>query len=186
MNETPRDHSPGCRSHINGYLVEHYDEIHAIAVRQMAKENADNSMQATALANEVACKMLDPAGNVQFKDSKHFLATARVMMQHILVDRARRRNSIKHGGQLNRQELQEDQAGSDPYQMELLILQEELQLLAEKDPLAGQIIQKRCEGYTIEEVAATLKISRSHAYHLWNFVRAWLMQKFQTDVSQKD
>jgi RNA polymerase sigma-70 factor, ECF subfamily len=127
-----------------------------------------------------------PAGNVHINDSRHFLSTANVMMQHILVDRARRRNTIKQGGQLNRHELHDDQAGSDPRQVELLILQEEIQLLAGIDPLTAQIIQKRCEGYTIEEVAVMMKLSRTQAYDLWNFGRAWLLQKFHQSTSQTD
>lgn len=178
MNALPRDGSSGHQSAIKRCLVENYDEIHAIAAQQMARENAGNSLQATALLNEAVCKMLDPAANIHFNDSKHFLATAKVMMQHILVDRARRRNSIKQGGQLNRHELHEDQAGNDSYQVDILILQEEIQLLAGIDPLAAQIIQKRCEGFSIEEVAEHLKLSRSQAYDLWNFGRAWLLQKF--------
>jgi len=186
MNALPRDGSSGPHSRIKGYLVEHYDEIHAIAAQQMAKENIGNSMQATALLNEVVCKMLDPDHQVQINDSSHFLAAANVMMKNILIDRARRRNAAIRGGQITREELHEDQAGSDPHHVDLLILQEEIQLLAEIDPLAAHIIQKRCEGYTIEEVAAMLKLSRSQAYDQWNFGRAWLLQKFHQGYSQND
>jgi len=186
MNALPRDGSSGPHSSIKCYLIEHYDELYGIAARQMIGEHPGNSMQATALLNEAVCKLLDPNGQVQFNDSHHFLAAANVMMQHILVDRARHRNALKQGGQLQRQELQPDQPDADQQHVELLILREELQLLAVQDPLAAQIIQKRCEGYSIDEVAGQLDISRSQAYDLWNVGRAWLLQRFNQNTSSND
>lgn len=186
MNAHPRDGSSGPPEGIKRYLIENYDEIHAIAAKQMAKENAGNSMQATALLNEAVCKMLDPDQKVQINDSRHFLAAANVMMKNILIDRARRRNAAVRGGQITREELHEDQVGSDPHHVEMLIIQEEIQLLAAQDPLAALIIQKRCEGYSIDEVAVMLKLSRTQAYSQWNFGRAWLLQKFHQSSSQTD
>jgi len=184
METPPRDHSSERLSSIKCLFIEHYDELYGIAAAQMAKEHAGNSLQPTALVNEMVCKMLEPHRNVQLNDKHHFLATANLMMKHILVDRARRRSCQIQGGHLQRQELHNDQAGTDPQNVELLILQEEIQLLAREDPQAAKIIQKRCEGYSIDEIADQLKISRTNAYDLWNFGRAWLMQMFHLNSSK--
>ena len=186
MEALPQDNSSERLSHIKCLFIEHYDELYGIAAAQIAKENPDDSMQATALVNEMVCKMLEPHRNVHLNDKNHFLATAQVMMKHIIIDRARRRGSQKQGGHLQQQELHDNQAGIDPQHVELLILQEELQLLAKADPLAAQVIQKRCEGFSIDEIVDQLKISRSNAYDLWNFGRAWLMQMFDQGDSKND
>lgn len=186
MNALSRDDSSGHRSTIKRYLVEHYDQLHNMAARQMAKENPDNSMQATALLHEVVCKMLDRKGSLEMNDSKHFLATANLMMKHILVDHARRRNTLAHGGDLRRKEMNNDYEESDHQLVKLLILQEEIQLLARQDPQAAHIIEKRYQGYSIDEVADQLKMSRSQAYDKWNCGRAWLLHKFNHVSSQTD
>lgn len=183
MEAHPPPDQPGHpHSNIKRYLIEHYDELHGIAAQQMAKENPGHSMQPTALMNEAVCQMLDPARQVAIKDASHFLATANVMMKHILIDRARRYQAIKAGGQMQRQELNDEQMGKADHLVELLILREELQLLAQHDPQAAAVIQKRCEGYSTEEAAEQLGISRSVAYDLWNFGRAWLLQKFTSGL----
>ncbi len=186
MEALPRDNSSERLSHIKCLFIEHYDELYGIAAAQMAKENPGDSMQATALVNEMVCKMLEPHRDIQPNDKNHFLATANLMMKHILIDRGRRRNSRRQGGHLHQQELLNDQAETDMQHVELLILQEEIQQLAKVDPQAAQVIQKRCEGFSIDEIADQLKISRTQAYDLWNFGRAWLIQMFHSGEDKKD
>ena len=186
MEVLPRDDSSERLSNIKCLFIKHYDELHGIAAAQMAKENPGDSMQATALVNEMVCKMLEPHCDVQPNDKNHFLATANLMMKHIIIDRARRRSSQKYGGHLQKQQLLDDQAETDMQHVQLLILQEEIQLLAQEDPLAAQIIQKRCEGFSIDEIADQLKISRTSAYEQWNFGRAWLMEVFHLSCSNND
>jgi len=176
--------SVGEASRIKGLLLKHYDELHSIAAKQMAGENAGHSMQTTALVNEVVCKLLDGDKKVAFNDGKHFLATANVMMQHILIDRARRKGAQKAGGQMTRQVLHDNQVRGDDDFVNMLILQEELQLLAKHDPEAAAVISKRCQGYSMEEVAGQLGISRTAAYQLWTVGQAWLMQMFHERSSQ--
>lgn len=185
MEAHPRDNPSERISSIKCLFVEHLDTLRGIAAAQVAKENPGDSMQASALVNEVVCKMIEPHCDVQPNDTNHFLATATLMMQHILIDRGRRRSSQKQGGHLQQKELHDNQAGIDPQHVELLILQEEIQLLAKEDPLAAQVIQKRCEDFSIDEIADQLKISRTHTYDLWNFGRAWLMQMFHRGDSKQ-
>ena len=180
----PREPAPLTPSSIKRFLLEHYDELHGMAQRHMAAEAAGNSLQATALMNEAVCQMLDPARKLAINDDRHFLATAQLMMKHILIDRARRHQAQKAGGQMQRKDLHENQADRQPQQVEVLILQEELNLLAQHDPMASKVIQKRCEGYSTEEAAEILGISRTAAYELWNIGRAWLLQKFKDGSTQ--
>lgn len=145
----------------------------------MAHEQPDHSLQATALINELVVRILDSDTPLQLNNSDHFLAIATLMMQRILIDRARKNNTQRAGGKHQHQELQPGIQGAHDCQQELLILQEELQRLAEADPISAEVVKKRCQGYSIDEAASQLDIPRSTAYGLWNFGRAWLLNRLK-------
>lgn len=168
---------------IRRYLVENFDELHEIAVKKAARESPDNSLQASALVNEVVIKLLKSKDPVQVNDNDHFIAIATKMMAHVLIDKARHDNAACAGGQMNRQHLDSHVAGQPATAFELLIIQEEMELLTKDYPLAAEVVRLRCQGHSIEEAATTLDISRSAAYQEWNFGRAWLLRRFTNHPS---
>ncbi len=174
------DHS--AFNEIRRYVVENYDELHQAAAKQAARENPDNSLQASALVNEVVVKLLKTDEPIRVQDSDHFLAVTTQMMKHILVDKARHGLAIKAGGQMNRQLLDSHLAGQKETAVELLIIQEELDLLTKADPVAAEVVRKRCQGYSVDEAATLLNLSRTTAYSLWNFGRAWLLRRFTNSL----
>jgi DNA-directed RNA polymerase specialized sigma24 family protein len=131
------------------------------------------------LVNEVVGRILDPAQRFAFNDTDHFLATAGLLMKRLLIDRARHKQTQRAGGQRQRQELSADQAGPAFPALDALILKEHLQRLDKEDPLALRIVQMRCQGHAIDEIAKALAMSRSSAYALWSFARAWLVKEMR-------
>jgi RNA polymerase sigma factor (TIGR02999 family) len=103
-------------------------------------------------------------------------------MRHILVDNARRKRRIKHGGGLRRVEL-DDQLPAPPAEPDdLLALDEALEKLGAEDPEAASVVKLRYfAGLSVEEAAETLGISRATAYRHWTFARAWLLEELSGD-----
>ncbi len=177
MSQEPNDFAePKHASLLKGLLITHFDELHAYAVRQIAREAPGQSLDATALINEVVIRMLEPDKLVAVNDSGHFISIAKVMMKHILTDRARHKQTERAGGQFHRLSLEPDLVDGKQDAGGYLIFREELRILAAHDPAAAKIVELRCNGYSITQAARQLNISRSVAYDLWNFGRAWLMK----------
>lgn len=181
MSEPSPD--PASVHELKRYVLEQYDQLHAAACRQMAHEQPDHSLQATALINEFVIKLLKSQTPLVLNNGDHFLAVATRMMQQILIDRARHKHTDKAGGDVARQEFQPHLKSSNDFVAELLIIKEELERLEKEDPLAAEVVRMRCQGYSIEEAAAQLKLPRTTAYGLWNFGRAWLMQRLNCPSS---
>jgi RNA polymerase sigma factor (TIGR02999 family) len=163
-------------SQLKRFVIEHYDELHRCAVRQIALEKSGQSLDATALLNEAVVKLLEPEQVVAVNDAKHFVAKANLVMKHILIDRARHKDTERAGGQFQRRSFDPDLRDAKQESEGLLIFQEELRILAKEDPAAAKLVELRCSGYSISDAAKQLNLSRSSAYDLWNFGRAWLMK----------
>jgi len=175
---SPEPPSPNPSDHhqIKRWVLELYDQLHEAAARQIAGENPGLSLDVSGLINEAVCCLLQSEKQQPFKDADHFLGTAVTIMKHVLIDRARHKGSIKAGGQFTRQPLADYQAGKEQFILDVLIVKEELARLASVDKLAADVVELRCQGYTIEEIAEKQKLSRSTASDLWNFGRAWLLK----------
>lgn len=166
---------------VKALVIDHYDQLHAIAARHMGRENSNHSLEVTGLLHEAVCKLLHPEKCRTFKDTNHFLATANIMMKHILIDR-RVTSSRWSGGHLQKQELHPDAPGPENDIVEMLIIREELERLARQDPQASQVVMKRCQGYSIDEIAKELSISKTAVYDHWNFGRAWILRLVQSSA----
>jgi RNA polymerase sigma factor (TIGR02999 family) len=178
----PSDDSSS-HNEIRRYLVENFDELHDIAARKAARESPDNSLQASALINEVVVKLLKSNDPVQVNDNDHFIAIATRMMNHILIDKARQGGAVCAGGLMNRLTLDSHVAGQPATAFELLIIQEEMDLLTKDYPLSSEVVRLRCQGHSIEDASKLLGISRTAAYQEWNFGRAWLLRRFTNHPS---
>jgi RNA polymerase sigma factor (TIGR02999 family) len=152
-----------------------YAELRRIAAAQMARLPATNTLQPTALVHE-AWMRLNKADDPAYLDQMHFLAAAAEAMRHILIDRARYRSAIRHGGQSTRVSLVEADLplclDNDEH---LLALDGALRRMADEHPDAAQLIELHCFArLEIDEAAKVLGLTRATAYRRWLFARTWL------------
>jgi RNA polymerase sigma factor (TIGR02999 family) len=155
-----------------------YDELRKLAAQKLAHEAPGQTLQATALVHEAYLRLVDE-NQIQRWDSRgHFFAAAGEAMRRILVERARRQGSIKHGGNLQRVELNENRVPGDEKPAELLALDEALEHLERHNPQAASLVKLRYfAGLKHQDAADALGISRRAADHLWSLSRAWLYQQ---------
>lgn len=152
-----------------------YDELRRLAAAKMAHEVPGQTLDATGLVHEAYIRLVDTE-KVQRWDSRgHFFAAAAEAMRRILVENARRKNRLKHGGGLSRVDLEDADLAYTSSPDELLAIDDSLARLAGEDTDAAQLVKLRYyAGLSIEEAAVMMGISRSTAYDHWDYARAWL------------
>lgn len=152
-----------------------YDELRRLAVQKMSQENPGQTMQATALVHEAYLRLVDVEQPQQWDSRGHFFAAAAEAMRRILVENARRKNRVKRGGDLARQELADIPIVMQEVHEDLLALDEALDRLKAIDSQASQLVHLRYfVGLPLVEVAEMLDISPRTADRVWAFARAWL------------
>jgi RNA polymerase sigma factor (TIGR02999 family) len=150
-----------------------YEELRKLAAQKLALEKPGQTLQATALVHEAYLRLVRDDGQRSFNDRSHFLAAAATAMRHILVDCARRRQTLKRGGGCQRHEL--DGLAAPQPDPDLLALDDALQKLAVADPLKAKLVELRYfAGLTGDEAAQALGISPTTADRHWAYARAWL------------
>ena len=160
-----------------------YAELRRLAAHKLSREPRGQTLQATALVHEAWLRLAGPdqAGQ-RWEGQRHFFTAAAEAMRRILVDRARRKQSIRHGGQLQRVDIDDIELASPLPDDDLLALHEALDRLAILDPPAADLIKLRFfTGLTHEQAAETLGLSRSAADRAWVFARAWLFQQIRAE-----
>ncbi len=159
-----------------------YDELRKLAAAKLAQEKPGQTLQATALAHEAYLKLGGP-----FENSRHFFGAAAEAMRRILVENARRKARLKHGGGRQRCELQEgDLVLPQPYER-LLRLDEALTRLALVQPQLAKLVELRYfTELTIEQTAAVLGDSPSTVKRNWVYASAWLRREMERDGDSPD
>lgn len=159
-----------------------YGELRKLAAWRLKNEPAAHSLQATALVHEAYLK-LSP-GKQQWDGRRHFFAAAAEAMRRILIDRARRRKAVRHGGEMRRTEWMEDDiAMPDHEDDEILGIHEVLDRFAESEPRKAEVVKLRYfVGMTLEETAEALGISVPTAKRDWTFSRAWLYRELNRET----
>jgi RNA polymerase sigma factor (TIGR02999 family) len=158
-----------------------YDELRKLAKARLTQEKPGQTLQATALVHEAYLRLVDGNEPQRWETRGHFFAAAAEAMRRILVDQARRKMSVKHGGEQNRVPLGDVELASEHDAEELLSLDEALTQLVEANPNAARLVHLRYfAGLTMDQAAELLSISPRSAYHLWSYARAWLKQRMQT------
>jgi len=158
-----------------------YDELRKLAASKMARESAGQTLQPTALVHEVWLRL---GGEQQpaWANRAHFFAAAAEGMRRILIENARRKRAVRHGGELKKVSASEtgfDIAGADSDE-ELLLVNEALDLLAAHDARKAELVkQKYFIGLTLEEAADALGISHRTAKRDWAYAQAWLFNEVQ-------
>ena len=153
-----------------------YKELRRLAAQKLSREAPGHTLQPTALVHEAYLRLVD-VDTAQHWDSRgHFFAAAAEAMRRILVDGARRKRAIVHGGKRSRVELTEGDWLSRATPDEIVSLDDSLNRLADDDAASAEIVKLRLfAGMSIDEAASSLGISRSAAYRHWTYARAWLV-----------
>jgi len=152
-----------------------YEALRKLAAAKLAQEKPGQTLQATALVHEAYIRLVD-ADSVQHWNSRgHFFAAAAEAMRRILVEQARHKRRLKHGGMMQRVDLHSDCAVGESAQVDLLALDEALATLAQAEPVKAQLVKLRFfTGLTMSEAADVLGVSLSAAERYWTFAKAWL------------
>jgi RNA polymerase sigma factor (TIGR02999 family) len=165
-----------------------YDELRKLAAQKLAQEAPGQTLQPTALVHEAYLRLVASPEREQQEEPRwdsrgHFFAAAAEAMRRILVESARRKKRAKHGGNLHRVELHDQDVPVRPPPDEIIALDEALTRLAEEDPAAAQVVQLHFfAGLSIEQVGEALGVSRATAYRQWSYARAWLRCTIGGDV----
>jgi len=151
-----------------------YEELRQLAAARLAQEKPGQTLQATALVHEVYLRLVQGGPEQPWSGRGHFFAAAAESMRRILVEQARRKHRLKHGGDRRRVDLDEALSLAEP-DVDLLALDEALNRLAIVDPLAAKIVALRYfTGLTMAETAAALGASLRTVERNWTYAKTWL------------
>jgi RNA polymerase sigma factor (TIGR02999 family) len=158
-----------------------YEELRLLAAQKLSHESSGQTLQATALVHEAYIRLV--GSEAQSWDSKgHFFAAAAEAMRRILVDNARRKESVKHGGTQQRLRIELTDVATRVTPDEILVLNDVLASLAKEDSQAAEIVRLRLfAGLSVDQAAAATGISRATAYRQWTYARAWLRSRMSED-----
>jgi RNA polymerase sigma factor (sigma-70 family) len=172
-----------------------YDELRKLAAARLGQEKPGQTLQATALVHEAYLRLVGkPEGNRQsevggesgssdscalspdsWNSRGHFFAAAAEAMRRILIDQARRKISLKHGGNRERQDIEQVEIAASEPSLDILALHAALERFEQLDPQKAELVKLRYfAGLTIPQAAAALGISATTADRHWAYARAWL------------
>lgn len=155
-----------------------YDELHRMALRYLAGERSNVSLQATALVNEVCLRLLG-WDQARWQNRGHFFGVSAQMMRRVLVDIARRRQAERRGGAaVVHVPLDRIDVASNEPDAELVAVDDALERLAAHDPRKARVVELRFfGGLSMDETAQALGVSPRTAQNDWAFARAWLYRE---------
>src|SRR5262249_2511127 len=147
-----------------------YDELRKLAAQRLAHEKPGQTLQPTALVHEAYLRLVDGAKAEHWNSCGHFFAAAAEAMRRILVERARRKGRIRHGGGLRRVDLLDKEIDAPADDEQILLLDEALTRLAAARPQAAELVKLRFfAGLTLEEIAPIIELSPRSVRRLWAF-----------------
>ena len=156
-----------------------YEELRRLAASQMALQPPGHTLQATALVHEAYLRLVGGETS-KWEGRRHFFAAAAEAMRHILVDRARRKQRAKHGGDFERLDIDSVELAADLDDEKILMVNEALDQLTAEDKLKAEIVKLRYfAGLTHKEIAGVLNLSEKTIRRHWSFARVWLFQRIQ-------
>lgn len=153
-----------------------YEQLRAMAHRQLAREHGARTLQTTALVHEAYLKVADDS-KVTRRGQRYFFAAAARAMRQVLVDRARRRAAQKRGGDAEVVSLEDESPAVDGFAADVLDLDRALELLSERNPRHARVVECRFfGGLSIDETASALDVSPRTVKYDWTLARAWLYE----------
>ena len=161
-----------------------YDELRALAEKQLRSENAGHTLQPTALVHEVFMRLVEQS-RVNWKGRAHFLAVSAQAMRRILVDHARTRGRVKRGGEWRKVVLDELLAPPKLREVDSVALNDALETLATLDEQQARIVELRFfGGMSVAEVAHVLGVSKRKIEGDWTHAKAWLRAELSPEEEQ--
>jgi RNA polymerase sigma factor (TIGR02999 family) len=152
-----------------------YDELRRLAAARLTREGPGQTLQPTALVHEAYLRLVGTGDERRWNSRGHFFGAAAEAMRRILVDSARRKLALKHGGEMQRLDLEEHDLPIATPPEKLIALHEALSRLAADDADAARVVDLHFfAGLSIDEAAEVLGVSRATAYRQWAYARAWL------------
>jgi RNA polymerase sigma factor (TIGR02999 family) len=152
-----------------------YDELRKLAASNLAHERAGQTLQATALVHEAWLRLGGAEAAVSWRGRGHFFGAAAEAMRRILVERARKKGRIRHGGRLERVDLEHVTIATEDKEETVLAIHEALEKLQAQDSHKAEIVKLRYfTGLTHNEIAQTLGISEVTVRRHWAYARSWL------------
>lgn len=159
-----------------------YDELRRLARRHLRRERPDHTLQSAALVNEAYLRLISQE-QPNWQNRAHFFGVAAQIMRHILVDHARNRAAAKRGAGAPRLSLDAEVALPQGREMDLVVLDDALNHLADLDPKQSRLVELRFfGGLSIEETSVVLGVSPATVKREWATARAWL----QREMKRKD
>jgi RNA polymerase sigma factor (TIGR02999 family) len=160
-----------------------HPELHRLAHHYMSRERVGHTLQTTAVLNEAYLRLIDDTKPV-WQGRTHFIAAAAQLMRHIMVDHARKNQSLKRGGGALKVTLDEGALVTETRSQELLALDEALERLAAQDPRKAHIVELRYfGGLSVAETAEFMKLSQRTVEREWTAAKAWLYRELSEEES---
>lgn len=163
-----------------------YDELRRVAHNQLRGESDDHTMRTTELVHEAYLKLIDH-DSVEWTDRQHFFAVAARAMRQVLIDHARKKTAEKRGGTAPEVPLDEVTLPEKKNPAELIALDDALDRLAQRDERSAKVVECRFfGGYTIQETADVLDVSRATVKRDWRAARAWLNRELNASSDSSE
>ncbi len=159
-----------------------YEELRRLAAQRLAQEKPGQTLQATALVHEAYLRLVDADKARGWDGRGHFFAAAAEAMRRILVEKARRKRRVRHGGGLRQQSLEENEPAvvAPVGALDVLALDEAMGRLEAASPRKARLVKLRYfAGLTLPEAAAILGVARSTAEADWTYAKAWLKREME-------
>lgn len=154
-----------------------YEELRRLAASKISREAPYQTLQPTALVHEAWLRLMG-SGQPAFENRAHFFSAAAEAMRRILIDRARRKLTVRHGGGYERIDVEQLDLAAPDADQEILAVDEVLDEFARQHPVKAEVVKLRFfVGMTHEETARVLGISEATARNYWTFARAWILNE---------
>jgi RNA polymerase sigma factor (TIGR02999 family) len=155
-----------------------YRELRDLAARRLMQEPPGQTLEPTALVHEAYLRLVGGDRPTRWQGRRHFFAAAAEAMRRILVENARHKNRIKHGGGQRRVQLEDGALAIESPTEDILALDQALEQLRLVDDQAAEFVELRYfSGLTTEQAAELLGVSVRTGYRTWSFARAWLYRQ---------
>ncbi len=159
-----------------------YDELRRLAAAKMAREAPGHTLQPTALVHEAFLRLVDSSNRDQWNSRGHFFGAAAEAMRRILVENARRKERVKHGGQWQRVEFTPESLAGESSADQILAVHDALTQFEAEFPDKALVVKLRYfAGLSNAEVAEAMGVGTATAQRYWQFARAWLFQRLTAD-----